>query len=133
MLSIDELHVYASDISAALRFYADGMGLELIESELGAAGYALLEPPGGGALLRIFGGSAPREAGAAPQPGRVGLAFSVSTSDFENVLSRALSNGGRQLDQIETYADMRVAALVDPDGNVLELVEAPGEPDESSR
>lgn len=125
LLIIDEVHVYVSDLSAALRFYIDGLGMRPVRTELGAAaGYALLEPSGGGALLRLFGGNLPRDNGGDPQSGRVGISFSITVGDLEALLGRALSLGGRRVDEIEQYAGLRVVTLADPDGNAFELVEA---------
>lgn len=124
MLIIDEVHVYATDLGAALRFYAEGLGLRPVRAESGSAGYALLEPTGGGALLRLFGGNAPRENGGDPQSGRVGITFSVTVNDLDAVLGRVLSLGGRRMDEIEQYAGLRVVTIADPDGNTFELVEA---------
>ena len=34
-------------------------------------------------------------------------------------------HGGEQVDEIESYHDLRVVTLADPDGNTFELVEVP--------
>lgn len=128
MLSVGDVHIYVSDLVAALRFWADGLGLEVVEKEIAPqTGYALLEFPDGGPPLRIIGNVDRWEVDEErPAPGsRPGFAFDVTTSTFDETLVRLLEHGGRQLGEIETYNDLRVVSLADPDGNVFELLEIP--------
>ncbi len=126
MLSIGDVHIYVSDFDAAMRFWAEGLGLRVVEREQSAASaYALLELPDGGPNLRIF--LAPRGDGAPPPETAPAVSFDVLTDEFEDVLVRLLEHGGRQLDEIEQFEGLRVVTLADPDGNRFELIEAPPE------
>ncbi len=128
MLSIGDVHLYVSDFEAAMRFWAEGLGLRVVEREQSAASaYALLELPDGGANLRIFL-APPGQAGPPPIETAPAVSFDILTDEFEDVLVRLLEHGGQQLDEIEQFEGLRVVTLADPDGNRFELIEAPPEP-----
>ncbi|RMF77998.1 MAG: VOC family protein [Planctomycetota bacterium] len=126
MLAFGDVHIYASDFSASLRFWSEGIGLTIVEQELGrAASFAVLEFPDGPSALRLFGGVAAR-AEEAPDlvPGdRPDIHFDIMTDEFEDTLVRALECGGRQIGEVETYNGRRAVTLADPDGNSFELLE----------
>jgi len=127
MIAVGDVHVYVHDFNLALRFWADGLGLNVADKEVSAASaFALLEFPGGGPALRLFGGAEPWREGARPAPGtRPMVGFDVMTTEFDETLVRLLENGGQQLGEIETYAQSRVVTVADPDGNAFELLEVP--------
>ena len=127
MLLIGDVHIYVSDFDAAMRFWAEGLNLRVVEREQSAASaYALLELPDGGPNLRLF--SAPRREQQPPEPGTAPtISFDVLTDEFEATLVRLLEHGGRQLDEIEQFEGLRVVTLADPDGNRFELIEVPPE------
>lgn len=125
MTSIGDVHVYVSDFSLALRFYEDGLGLSVAESEVGqAASFAVLESPEGGPALRLFSGAEPWCEGERPEVGsRPTVRFDVVTTEFDSLLVRLIEHGGRQLGATEEYNGTRVTTVADPDGNTFELVE----------
>lgn len=127
MLSIGDIHIYVTDITAALRFYGDGMALQVIEREISAhSGYATLESPDGGPALRLIGTVDPWPPDARPERGtRPAVGFDVTTTTFDETLVRLTEHGGTQVDEIEIYNELRVVAVADPDGNVFELIELP--------
>ena len=51
------------------------------------------------------------------------MRFDVTTTEFDEALMRLLEHGGRLVDEVESYSDLRVATMADPDGNVFELLE----------
>lgn len=125
MLFVGDIHIYVSDFPLALRFWADGLGLEVAEQEVsGHSAYARLDFPDGGSSIRLYW---PPEAWDVEVPA-AGAAFprvrfDITTSDFETALARLLEHGGRQVDQTETYGQLRSVTLADPDGNQFELLE----------
>ncbi|MFQ5807034.1 MAG: VOC family protein [Phycisphaerae bacterium] len=127
MLSIGDIHVFVHDFNLALRFWADGLGLDVVEKEVtSASAFALLEFPAAGPAIRLFGGAEPWPEGVRPALGtRPTVRFDVVTSDFDATLVRLIENGGRQIGEIETYGGSRVVTIADPDGNTFELLEVP--------
>ncbi len=125
MLFIGDVHIYVSDFPLALRFWADGLGLEVAEKEISPhSGYARLNFADGGSSLRLLGPVDPWEPDELPAPGtRPAIRFDITTTDLDAVLARLLEHGGQQVDEIETYNDLRVVTLADPDGNAFELLE----------
>jgi predicted enzyme related to lactoylglutathione lyase len=129
MLSIGDIHIFVHDFNLALRFWADGLGLDVVEKEIsGASAFALLEFPVAGPALRLFGGAEPWGENGRPDVGaRPTIRFDIVTSDFDSTLVRLLEHGGRQIGEIEKYGDSRVVTIADPDGNTFELLEVPEE------
>lgn len=127
MLAIGDIQVYVSDFPLALRFWCDGLGLTLVEHEPSSASpYAMLEFPDGGPSIRLLGGVRPWANGERPSLGsRPTIRFDVTSSDFDGTLSALLDHGGQQLEQIESYSNVRLVTVADPDGNSFELVEVP--------
>lgn len=129
MISIGDIHVFVHDFDAALRFWTEGLELQIVEKEVSdASAYALLESPAGGPAIHLFGGAEPWPAGARPPDGtRPGIRFDVVTSEFEQKLVCLIESGGSQLGEIEIYDQSRVVTIADPDGNTFELLEVPEE------
>ena len=125
MLSVGDIHIYVTNFNLALRFYEDGLGLTLVEKEVGrASAFAVLEFPDGGPAVRLFDGATPWEDDERPELGtRPTVRFDVVTSDFDQHLVRLIENGGQQVDEIEVYDGTRVVTVADPDGNTFELLE----------
>ena len=125
MLFIGDIHIYVSDFTLALRFWADGFGLTVAEKEISPhSAYARLDFPDGGPSIRLLGPVMPFDSAdrAAPDTGPE-VRFDITTSDFDGTLARALEHGGRQLDEVESYEHLRAVTLADPDGNLFELLE----------
>jgi catechol 2,3-dioxygenase-like lactoylglutathione lyase family enzyme len=125
MLFIGDVHIYVSDMALALRFWADGLGLEVAEKEMTPhSGFARLNFPDGGPSLRLLGPVDPWPDGLRPPTGmHPTIRFDVTTDDFDGVLVRLLEYGGTQVDEIETYGGLRAVTMADPDGNSFELLE----------
>lgn len=129
MLSVGDIHIFVSDFPLALRFWRDGLGLNVVEQQSATASpFAVLEMPDGGPAIRLFGGVKPwREDERPPVGERPTVRFDIATSDFDGTFSSLLDCGGLQLDPVEEYEGYRVVTVADPDGNSFELVEIPGE------
>ncbi len=129
MLAIGDIHLYVGDFDAALRFWASGLQLEVAEREASEHGsFARLEFPDGGPALVIIAPAEPLSAApAGDAEARPGFSLELHTTDFEATLARLLENEGQQLGETESYNDLRIATLVDPEGNVFELLELPEE------
>jgi catechol 2,3-dioxygenase-like lactoylglutathione lyase family enzyme len=125
MLSVGDIHIYVSDFTLALRFWADGLGLEVPEKEIGRySAYARLDFPDGGPSIRLLGPVEPWDAEHQPPAGVYpAVRFDVVTSDFDATLVRLMEHGGQQMDEIETYNNLRMVTVADPDGNLFELLE----------
>ncbi|MGD8450653.1 MAG: VOC family protein [Phycisphaerae bacterium] len=129
MLGIGDIHVYVSDFDAGLRFWAEGLGLSVAERQSSRyAASARLDFPDGGPSLRLLAPVAPWAPGTRPEPGTLpGVAFDVTTDQFDAVLVRLLERGGRQESEIEAYEGLRMVTLADPDGNAFDLIEVPAD------
>ena len=125
MLCIGDIHVYVSDFTLALRFWADGLGLQVAEKEISPhTAYARLDFPDGGPSIRLLGPVDAWDPDAQPPPGKYpAVRFDITTGDFDATLLRLLEHGGQQIDEIESYNDLRIVTVCDPDGNAFELLE----------
>ncbi len=125
MICIGDVQVYVSDFERGLRFWAEGLELEIVRREQSSAlAYARLEFPDGGPAIELIGPVDPWEPDERPPPGaRPMVRFDVLTTRFDETLARLLECGGTQEDEIETYNDLRGVTLADPDGNTFELME----------
>lgn len=128
---IGDVHIYVSDFPLALRFWADGLQLEVAEKEVTPnSAYARLNFAGGGPSIRLLGPVDPWPPGARPPTGmHPTIRFDITTSRFDDVLVRLLECGGQQVDEIETYNDLRGVTIADPDGNTFDLLELKEEGD----
>ncbi|NLG41810.1 MAG: VOC family protein [Phycisphaerae bacterium] len=127
MLAIGDIHVYVSEFAAALDFWAGGLQLEVAEKEESEHGsFARLDFPDGGPSLVLIAPVEPWDLEQGPEPGTApGFSFDVTTTDFDGTLARLLERNGRQVGETETYNDLRLATVADPEGNTFELVEVP--------
>ncbi len=125
-LAFGDVHIHVSDFDRALRFWAEGLRLTVLEQEVSAASaFAVLEFPDDGIRLRLFAGSPPWPKGA-PEPGeRPMICFDIEALDFDATLVGLLEHGGTQMGEIETYNNVRVVTVADPDGNSFELIQCP--------
>ena len=131
MLAIGDIHVFVHDFNLALRFYGDGLGLEIAEKQVSSgSAYALLEFPAGGPAIQLSGGAEPWPEGERPEVGaRPTVRFDMVTADFDATLIRVTEHGGRQVGEIESYGGSRVVTVADPDGNTFDLIEVPEDTD----
>lgn len=125
MVFVGDIHVYVSDFPLALRFWADGLQLAVIEKEVSThSAYARLDFPRGGPSIRLLG---PAEAWPLerrpPHGTRCNIHFDLMTDDFDSVLVRLMEHGGQRVDVIESYEGLRAVTIADPDGNTFELLE----------
>ncbi len=127
MLTIGDVYVFVSDFQRALRFWVDGLGLRLVEQEASpSSAFATLEFPDEGPAIHLIGGAEPWETGERPEVGaRPTIRFDLLTTEFDATLVRTLENGGQQLDEVESYNEMRGVTISDPDGNSFTLIEIP--------
>ena len=125
MLFIGDVHIYVSDFALALRFWADGLGLEVAEKQVSPHSvYARLDFPDGGSSIRLLGLVEPTPSDTQPPLGtHPTVRFDVTTTDFDDTLVRLIDSGGKQVDEIESYNDLRGVTIADPDGNMFELLE----------
>lgn len=125
MQFIGDIHIYVSDFTLALRFWASGLGLDVAEKEVTPhSSYARLNFPDGGSSIRLFGGSEPWPTDAIPPTGpHPTVRFDITTSQFDELLARLLEHGGQRVDEVESYNNLRAVTLADPDGNTFELLE----------
>jgi len=114
------------DYDAAIRFFVDALGFELLEdTPLGAAKrWVRVAPAGGGAALLIAKavGAAQTAAIGNQTGGRV--AFFLETDDFERDYEGFRARGVEFLEAPRHESYGIVAVFVDPFGNKWDLIEA---------
>ncbi len=127
MQLISDIDIYVSDFVVALRFWSDGLGLEVVEKESTQhTAYAHLEFSDGGPGLRLIAPVTPWAEGERPELGtRPTVRFDIATTTFDETLVRLMESGGQKLGEIESYEGMRTISLADPDGNNFDLIEVP--------
>lgn len=130
MLSIGDVQVYVSDFPKALRFWADGLRLRITERDVGEhAAFARLELGEDEPSVRLISADAAWEPGTRPPHGsRPTICFDITTDAFDETLIRLLEHGGQQAGEIETYNELRMITVADPDGNTFDLIELPADP-----
>lgn len=129
MLVIGDIHIYASDFEAALRFWAEGLQIEVAERGSDEhSTYARLDFPDGGPSLALMAPAEPWEPDdRSEQADGPEISFDIMTDDFDAVVVRLLENGGQQFGEIETYESLRTVTIADPDGNTFDLIELPAD------
>lgn len=132
MISVGDIHIYVTDLEVALRFWGDGLGLEVAEREITrASGFARLDFEDGSSI-RLIGPVDPWEPAGRPVAGtRPTIRFDLTTTTFAETLAGLIEHGGALDGEVETYQGLRVATLSDPDGNTFELIELPNEADQT--
>ncbi len=129
MNSIGEINIYVSDFQRSLRFWSEGLSLEIGErEELSHTAHARLDFADGSPSLRLFWPARPWPAEARPEYGeRTMVGFDVTTDDFEATLERLVTAGGALAGEVQEFHGQRYVLVEDPDGNTFELVEVPAE------
>ena len=129
MLAIGDIHIHVSDFEAALRFWAQGLQLEVAQHEASAHGaFARMDFPDGGPSLMLIQPAELEEDEYPADSGQLlGFSFDVTTTEFDATLLRLLEHGGQQVGETETYDELKLATIADPEGNTFELIEVPAE------
>jgi len=120
---------FVSGDRALVKFLAGVFELEAVEPmELGFATLFRLASPGG--TLKVMVPSRPPKERERAEPFYAlgGLRYlTLYVDDLDGVVTRATALGGRVLHGPSDLGDgARIVVLEDPDGNPLEVVEAPG-------
>jgi catechol 2,3-dioxygenase-like lactoylglutathione lyase family enzyme len=134
-----------SDLERSLRFWRDGLGMEVVmrqdkrggylEAIVGEAGadvrMAHLAFPAGGHRIELFEYVEPRRIPSPRRPADVGFAHvCVVCDDIDSLLERMAAHGGSPFTapvEVDTGANAggRCLYMRDPDGHVLELFQPP--------
>lgn len=124
ILRIYETVVYGADLDAMVAFYADALGLRLVDGPDGSS--AALRVPDGGVLL-IFDPSRSSAAGrVAPSHGTSGaahVAFAVTANTLELWRTRLEEHAVEIERQVTWEQGARSLYVRDPAGNSVELTE----------
>lgn len=130
-----------ADLDRSLRFWRDGLGMEVVMQQEKEGGYleaivgepgthvrmAHLSFPGGGHRIELFEYVTPRREPVAARPADVGFKHvCVTCDDIDALLARMVAHGGRPFTppvEVDTGANAggRCLYMHDPDGHVLEL------------
>ena len=147
ILRMTHIGICVADLTVATRFYRDGLGFQL-RSELRIGGWpttTLLRLPEvdleavylerDGTRIELLHYVEPGAVGdASPRPmnGRGLTHLSLRVDDLRGTLEALRAVGARVLDEtLIEIPDFGAAAvmLTDPDGTLIELVQAPGDPE----
>jgi catechol 2,3-dioxygenase-like lactoylglutathione lyase family enzyme len=137
----DHAGIRVTDMERSIRFYTEVFGAEaitrpfLMQSEFVDS---MFEGPAGisfmfchlkfdGGLIELFAFQAPNEHPAQPAHASRGnithLGFQVD--DVDATVERIVAHGGRLIFPITQWGDHRLSYTADPDGNVIEIADAP--------
>lgn len=121
---VHETIIYAADLDAAVRFYADVLGLTPLSESVGAAGRGLRLASG--AVLLIFDPERSIRSGrGVPAHGAIGpchVAFAIGEDSCDAWLAR-LGEHGVEVEQETVWpGGSRSIYFRDPDGNSVELM-----------
>ncbi len=112
--------VEVTDLERSLRFYREGLGMEVVDRGLVASTggeTATLRTPGGHQLLELNWYPSSRYTAGSELDH---LAFEVD--DVEAVASRLVELGGRVVREVEHAEEYDLAYVADPDGIWIEVV-----------
>ena len=124
MVGVYETVVYASEIETTARFYADLLGLRLLEEPTELS--AVFRLPGGGVLLIFDPARSSTPGRPVPSHGTTGaghVAFAVEPGTLD-ASADALRRHGIEIEQEITWDEGGRSVYVrDPAGNSVELIE----------
>ena len=116
MSKIIKLNIAVSDGEKMARFYRETFGIEWQKFEY--SGYNFYSAKLGEMELML----APKEiAGVDVAVNNIQLTFEVQ--NIEQTLTSACDNKGKIKDEIQVQDDIKVAGLLDPEGNTIEVIE----------
>lgn len=136
----DHQGIRVTDIARSVRFYAEVFGAEPVTSPFpieGELAELMFEGPAGVSVLlchlrfatgmvELFEFQSPREEAAPPHPSRGGiLHLGFVVEDVDAVARLAVAAGGRLVFPVTEWGENRLTYLADPDGNVIEIADAP--------
>jgi predicted enzyme related to lactoylglutathione lyase len=126
MSSIATVALVVPDYDAAISFYRDALGFDLLEDLAMGAGkrWVRMAPPGGqGAALLLA------KAANAEQASRIGnqtggrVFLFLHTDDFDATVARLPAHGGQLTEAVRNEAYGRVVVFLDCFGNKWDLIE----------
>lgn len=116
MSKIIKLNIAVSDGEKMARFYRETFGIEWQKFEY--SGYNFYSAKLGEMELML----APKEiAGVDVAVNNIQLTFEVQ--NIEQTLTSACDNKGKIKDEIQVQDEIKVAGLLDPEGNTIEVIE----------
>jgi catechol-2,3-dioxygenase len=121
LIKIKETCVYLEDLELARLFYAETLGLSIIDYQEGR--HLFLRA--GTSVLLCFQPDDSRLK-VSPPPhyahGKQHFAFEVSYADYERTKAEIISKGIEIIEEVAWKSDSRSFYFNDPEGNVLEVV-----------
>jgi glyoxylase I family protein len=122
--AIEHIAIAARDTAALAHWYCDALGMSVVV-EGGPGGIWFVGPPEGEALVEIVpANESPRVDHGRNDAGLRHLAFAVT--DFDAVCDALKARGVTFLgDPTGAPGERRLAFFLDPEGNILQLVQRP--------
>jgi catechol 2,3-dioxygenase-like lactoylglutathione lyase family enzyme len=136
----DHQGIRVTEIERSVRFYADAFGAEAVTRPFPIEGdfpEQMFEGPPGVAfrlchlrfesgMVELFEFTSPREESAPVHPSQANIMhLGFVVDDVEATAERVLAAGGRQVFPITEWGEHRLTYVTDPDGNVIEIADAP--------
>lgn len=117
-LVIQHVEIHVSSLQNAKEFYADKLGLEILE-EIPELNLVALKA--GNVRISIFGGYKPNTESSAK---KTGTHIIFRTDNIETTIDQLLARGVQfNGDIFEAPGFIRDIATTDPDGNIIEIAE----------
>jgi predicted enzyme related to lactoylglutathione lyase len=123
IVGVQDVHYYVADMPRAIAFYSSVLGMQVLDSN---EWWTSLECFGARIGLHWTGGGPPPSA-VAERGAQYGATLTLRSTDLDADLAYLTRCGVRVLDRSE-HPWGRLAAICDPDGNVLKLMQPPARP-----
>src|SRR5262245_56238695 len=116
-MRVGTIIVFTEDVSRLGAFYAQVLGLDVIEE---SEGWVRLDA--GGCALALHAISGPRAGGVGVGPRRVDGYLKVAFYAADVAAERArLVAAGARMDEVKTFGEINLCDGLDPDGNVFQI------------
>ncbi|MFN3566954.1 MAG: VOC family protein [Burkholderiaceae bacterium] len=121
IVGVQDVHYYVADMTRAVAFYRDVLGMQVLDSN---AWWTSLECFGARIGLHWTGGEPVPAAAADAHGARHGATLTLRSTDLDADLAYLTRCGATVVGRSD-HPWGRLAAIRDPDGNVLKLMQPP--------
>lgn len=122
-----DVGIVVRDVDAALRFYVDGLGLELVE-QLSIPWGTMHRLRFGDSWIKLVDPAGSPDAGPVGLDAALGIRYlTFEIEDLESTWQRAVDSGAEVFHELGPFGTKGVVMgmLHDPEGNVVELLHRP--------
>ena len=132
---IIHIALVVNDYDEAIEFYTKKLGFNLLDDtpQSETKRWVLVQPKGGGCCLLLAKGVGEKQRSQIGNQAGGRVFLFLSTDNFERDFKALIENGIRIVREPKTEVYGRVAVFADLYGNLWDLIQFPGTPDEDRR